>query len=227
MKKNTFNILKRTKEQKVNELRANNVIPGNVFGPGMDSIAVQFNRKEFNKLYIEIGESGIAYLKLEKKEVPAMIEEVQLTPVSGDVLHVSFKAINLSEKIRAEIPVELEGEFELPQAVLVRVRDEIEVEALPTNLPEKFIIDVTKLDTIGQSVTLNDLDFNQEEVDIIVGEEGMDAPVVLVQAVEEEEKEDIEETIETEIIGEEEKDIDEGVESKGDGQAAAQEKAEE
>jgi large subunit ribosomal protein L25 len=227
MKKNEFKIEKRDTQTRAKAIRNKGLVPGNVFGSDRDSTAVQFDQVKFNKLFLEIGESGIAYLKLEKEEVPVMIDEVQLAPVSGNVLHVSFKAIDLSEKIRAEIPVELEGEFEIPEAVLVRVRDQIEVEALPTDLPEKFVVDVSTLKKIGQSVTLDDLAFDQKKVSIIVGEEGMDAPVVLVQEVEEEVEEEIEETIETEIIGEEDEEGEDEVEAEGGAQVATHEKKEE
>jgi large subunit ribosomal protein L25 len=210
MKKHKFKIELRDVNQKPKKLRKKMITPGNLFGPQRDSQAIKFDKKKFEELYYQIGESGIAYLQVEDKEVPAMIEEVQRDPVSDLPLHVSFKAIDLTEKIRADIPIRFEGEFEVPEAVLVRVRDEIEVEALPTDLPEEFVVDLDQLEEIGQAITLEELDFDPDKVELIVGEEGITAPIVLVQEMEEEEEEP--EEIETEIIGEEEEELVEGEE---------------
>ena len=157
---------------------------------------------EFKKLYSEIGQSGVGYLQVDKtQQLPAMIDEVQLNPVTDEPIHVSFQVVDLAEKVRAEIPVELTGKFELPEAVLVTVKDEVEVEALPTDLPEKFVIDVEQLTAVGQSITLADLVYDRSKVEIILGDDGLEEAVVLVQEVEEE-PEEPEEPIETEIIGE-------------------------
>ncbi|MBD3250828.1 MAG: 50S ribosomal protein L25 [Candidatus Pacebacteria bacterium] len=220
MKKHTLKVSSRDLQSKLKSVRQQNLVPGNVFGSKIDSTPVQVETKALRKAYGQVGESGVLYLQLDKKEIPAMVEEVQFEPVSDDYLHVSFLAVDLTEKISSEIPVELVGKFEVPEAVLVTVRDEIEVEALPTDLPEKFVIDVEKLTEIGQSITLADLEYDREKVEIIVGEEGIEAPVVLVQEVEEEPEE--EEEIETTIIGEEE-----GAEVEGEAAPAQEAKPEE
>ncbi len=183
-----------------NQLRRQNLVPANIFQAKQPSRAIQLTVIDFNRLFKEVGEAGVAYLKLEKEEVPVMVEEVQFDPITDVAQHVSFQAVDLTQKTTAEIPVELVGEFDLPEAVVVPVRDMIEVEALPTDLPEKFVIDISSLTEIGQSITLADLEYDHDKVEIVVGEEGMEAPVVLVQEVEEEPEE--EEVIETEIIGE-------------------------
>lgn len=201
MTKKTFKVKARDTKTKPKRIRAEGLIPGNIFGPDIESQAIKFDEGDFGSLYNQVGESGLVYVVLNEKELPTMIDEVQVDPISMEPLHVSFKTIDLEEKTRAEIPIEFIGEFDLPEAVLVRVRDEVEVEALPTNLPEKFVVDVSELSEIGQSITLGDLEFDQDKVDIIVAEEGLEAPIVLVQEMEEEEEE--EEVIETEIIGEE------------------------
>jgi large subunit ribosomal protein L25 len=200
MSKHIATVVTRDLDKKLSDIRKVSV-PGNIFQKNTDSTPVELSKKEFIRLYGEVGESGVAYLKLEKKEIPVMIEEVQWHPVIDEPIHASFRAIDLTEKTEASIPVELVGEFDLPEAVLVTVRDEIEVEALPTDLPEKFEINVEQLTEIGQSVTLADLEYDREKVSLILGEEGEEAPVILVQEVEEEPEEP--EEIETEIIGEE------------------------
>jgi len=202
MKKTIAEVTKREITENLNQLRVQNV-PANIFESGKKSVSIKIDKKQLGDLYRRVGESGVAYLSLDNKEIPAMIEEVQWHPVSNDPIHVSFKVVDLKQKTEAFIPVELVGEFDLPEAVLVTVRDEVEVRALPADLPEKFVVNVEQLTEIGQSITLADLDCDKNKVEIMVGEEGEEAPVILVQEVKEEVVEEVEE-IETEIIGEEE-----------------------
>lgn len=203
MQKHKLDVQKREPNKNLTQLRLNHIVPANVFGADRESQSIQLDMRSFRQTYDEVGESNVAYLQLEDEEVPAMIEEVQKEPVSDVPIHVSFRVVDLKKTITSEIPIEIVGEFELAEAVLVVVRDEIEVEALPTDLPEKFEIDVSGLNEIGQSIDLKDLEYDADKVKILVGEGGMDAPVVLIQEVEEE-PEEPEEPIETEIIGEEE-----------------------
>lgn len=202
--KHNINVSTRKISQNLHQLRTSGVLPGNVFEAHKPSKAISLDLGEFKKLYSEIGQSGVGYLQVDKtQQLPAMIDEVQLNPVTDEPIHVSFQVVDLAEKVRAEIPVELTGKFELPEAVLVTVKDEVEVEALPTDLPEKFVIDVEQLTAVGQSITLADLVYDRSKVEIILGDDGLEEAVVLVQEVEEE-PEEPEEPIETEIIGEDE-----------------------
>jgi large subunit ribosomal protein L25 len=226
MKKYQIQAIKRDLATNVKQLRRDGSIPGNVFGAGRESQAVQFSTKSFKELFAQVGESGVVYLSLDKKEIPVMVDELQLDPITDEPIHVSFKAVSLLEKITAQIPVKTTGELDIPEAVLVTVRDEVEVEALPTDLPEKFEIDIAQLTAIGQSITLADLKYNRDKVEIVVGEEGLDAPVLLVQEVAEE-IEEVEEPVETEIIGEKEGEEAEETEVGDKTEAQTKEKEEE
>lgn len=213
MSKHTFKVKLRDKSKKNKQLRRKNIIPANIFGAGEESQAIQCKASDFAKLYREIGNTGLVYLKSEdlKKEVPALIDEIQYEPISDDVLHVAFKKVNLKEKIVSEVPIEFTGIVEIPETVVVHVRDSVEVEALPTDLPEKLVVDVSVLSEIGQSITLADLEFDKDKVTLVIGEEGEDAPVVLLQEV----KEEVIEEPEVELEGEE------ALEGEGEGEVAA------
>lgn len=218
MPKHTMVAKTRDLSKNLNQMRLSNILPGNLFEAHKPSRAISLDLHDFIKLFDEIGESNVGYLRVDGKgEVPIMIEEVQTNPVTDLPIHVTFQVVDLTEKVLAEIPVEIEGEFDLPEAVLVTVRDEVEVRALPTDLPEKFVVNVDELNEIGQAITLADLDYDSSKVEIVVGDEGLEAPVVLVQEVEEE-PEEPEEPVETEIIGEEE-DREELVEDGDDSEA--------
>lgn len=210
--------------KKVKQLRRELTVPGNVYGAKLGSQTIKFKLADFEQLYDAVGETSVIYLQLtnqddEKKEYPVLIDEVQLGPVSGQPLHISFKEVDLSKKIEAEIPLEVIGEFDISEAVMVQTRTSIEVGALPTDLPEKFVVDVSILEEIGQMITLADLDFDRDKVNLLEVEtdEDLEKPVVLVQEQREEEEEEVEAAPEdVEILGEDGEVIDEAAEGEED-----------
>lgn len=177
--------------KKPKQLRALGFIPANIYGED-GSLSIQLKQNDFTKLYNQVGESGLLYISVvgEKKLRPALIEEAQVDSLSGKHLHVSFHQVSLKEKITAEIPVEIEGEFKVDGGVMVQVKDIVEVEALPTDLPEKFVFSASVLTEIGQVITYKDLQYDKSKVTVLMGDGGEEEPLVIVQ----EQKEEVEET---------------------------------
>lgn len=193
MNKIIFKTNKRTKEEKPKKLRRDGVLPANIYGSNIKSQELSINPKNFEKLYDEVGDSGLFYIQIDdsKKQLPVLISEVQNNVLSGVPIHVSFRQVDLKDKIKAEISIEVTGEFGVKNAVLVTVRDTIEVEALPTDLPENFIINIESLTEVGQSISLQDLEYDKEKVEIVLGEElTMEDPVLIVQELKEEQEEE-------------------------------------
>jgi large subunit ribosomal protein L25 len=187
-------------QKKPKQLRKTGLIPANVYGEG-ESTGVQMDYFGFAKLYEEAGESSLVYLSIgdEKKPRPVLIEEVQVDPLTSKFIHVSFQQVSLKEKIITEIPVEIEGEFNVVGGVLVVVKDNVEVEALPTDLPETFVFYAEELTKIGQTITYKDLKIDRDKVSLILGDEGEDEPLIIVQ---EQREEVVEEEVVEEVEGE-------------------------
>ncbi len=215
--KTTFSVSLRDGKKTVKQLRREGILPINIYGESKDSIMAQCPLNKFIALHRKMGESGLVYLQVEdKKEIPALFDEIQTDPISGNFLHVVFQKVNLKEKIEAEIPLEFVGEVNVPNSVLVHVQDSVWVEALPADLPEKIVVDVAGLTEIGQSITLADLKVDRSKVTISVGEEmGDTEPVVILQEVKEEVAEEPtgEEPTEAEVIGKGEEKAEGGEES--------------
>lgn len=173
--------------KKSKNLRKEKLVPGNIFGAGMESHAVEVSEKTFSKLFLAAGETSLVYLSIdgENKEYPVLISDVQIHPTTGKMLHVSFHKVNLKEKVEADIKVETVGESEAVKAggVLVVSYNEIPVKALPTDLPENFTIDISPLKAIGDSLHMKDLVFDRSKIDVELDE---DEVLVSVQAQEEE-----------------------------------------
>ncbi len=142
--------------RKVNRLRKQGLIPANVFGNKINSYAVSVDNKEFTEVFKKSGETQI--IDLDGKSV--LVSNLQLDPVSGDVIHIDFRQVSLTEKIEAKIPVEVEGESPAEKqnlGTVVQQIHEIEVEALPSDLPEKVTVDASALTEVDQAIFVKDL----------------------------------------------------------------------
>lgn len=176
----------------VKKLRKELIIPANIMGMGQKSEAVLLESKDFYHHLESEGESGLLYLQIDgsKKNIPVLIEDIQLAPVDGSVVHVVFRRVNLLEKVTAEVPVETTGEFEVKNANLVLVTDSLEVEALPADLPESFVIDLSLFTEVGQNITIKDLVYDREKITILMTEEESENPIAMAQEQREEEPEE-------------------------------------
>jgi large subunit ribosomal protein L25 len=148
--------------RKVRKLRKEGLLPANIYGKKIKSLAVQLALKDFLPVWQKVGETGIVELKTggEKEIRPVLIHNVQVDPVSDLPLHVDFHQVDLKEKIISAIPVEIVGEspaVEQKIGILIQPLDEVEVEALPTDLPDQFMVNVGSLKEINQLITVSEL----------------------------------------------------------------------
>lgn len=190
--------------RKVKKLRREGVVPANIFGKKIKSEAIKIDNLEFEKVYKEVGETNILEIQMGKKKRPVLIHNVQLDPVTDTVLHVDFLQVDLKEKVTAQIPIEMVGEAPAEKqglGTIVQHMDEVEIEALPTDLPEKFEIDISDLSEVDQTIHLKDIEFDKKKIKL---EEDIERIVVKVEAMREEEEEPVpaEEVVEEEAKGE-------------------------
>lgn len=157
MSKHTLSFQTRTLTgRKVKSLRREGLTPAVVYGKKTKTESIQVNTKEFVKLFSQIGESTLVYLG----ERPTLVRDVTYDAVSGLPLHVDFLQVDLKEKVKANVPVKLVGEAPAEKdklGVLVQQLEEIEVEALPTDMPEHIEVDVAILTEVDQAIHVKDL----------------------------------------------------------------------
>lgn len=216
----TFNSQPRTLNgRKVRQLRSQGILPANIFGKGMSSISIQISRKDFAQLYTTAGETKVINLSVEgdSQTHPVLITEVQTDPLTDAPVHVDFRQVNLLEKISAPIPVELTGEAPATAQgnVVIQMLSEIEVEALPNDLPESFIVDISKLENVDDALFVSDLAFDRNKVTLQIESEAI---IVKVEAPAAEEEEPAQELTpdDVEITGEKPKDESETSSDDGD-----------
>ncbi len=155
--------------KKVKKIRAEGILPANLFGKDIKSNALQVQDKDFRKLFKEAGETGVVEVKVKEKIHPALIHNVQKHPVTGKILHIDFHKVNLKEKITANVPLKLSGESPAEKSglgLLLQTVNEIEVESLPTDIPSQIEIDVSKLEEVGNSIHISDLKIDRAKVEV-------------------------------------------------------------
>lgn len=146
--------------KKVKHLRREGILPANMFGKGIASTSLQLPLKEFEEVYKKVHETGLVDLDIEGETYPILIQNVHIHPTHHTPLHADFFKVNLKEKVKATIPIVPVGE---PKAVtdkigvLLQPLSEIEVEALPAELPEHIEVNVEGLDQLDSSMTVGEL----------------------------------------------------------------------
>lgn len=194
MSKHTFKADLRTiTGRKVKSLRKLGLIPAVVYGKQAKTANLQILAKDFGKLHSQAGESTLIYLQVigEKEERPVLIRQVVLDAVSESVLHVDFHQVNLKEKVKAAVPLKLVGESPAEKdhlGILVQQLTEVEVEALPTDMPEHFEVDVAGLVEVNQSILVKDIKV-PSKIEIITD------PTQIVAKIEHMAKEEVKEEV--------------------------------
>ncbi|MDQ3075582.1 MAG: 50S ribosomal protein L25 [bacterium] len=157
----TIKATKRDEAVKLDTLRKGGEIPAVYYGKGSKtSNSISIPAVEFKKIWAKAGESSAVQINTEKGNVDALIHEVQRHPITGEPIHVDFLVIDMNKKITVSVPVEFEG---VSQAVksglgsLVKVLHEVEIEALPKDLPHNLMVDISKLVTVEDNVFVSDI----------------------------------------------------------------------
>lgn len=145
--------------KQIKKLRREGILPGNIFGKNIKSTSVQVLLKDFGPVYKDAGSTGLVDLELDGKIIPVLIQDLQ-TDYKNNALHANFYQVNLKEKVKSAIPLEIVGE---PKAVtekiglLMNILSEVEVEALPEDLPENIEVNVEHLALVDDQITVADL----------------------------------------------------------------------
>jgi len=210
--------------RQVKQLRRDGLVPGVMYGHGFDPVHLQFAERSLTTLLSHVGGSQLVSIKIKGQKEPqmALVRDVQRDPIRGTVLHVDFYHVTMTERLRAEIPLLLEGEspaLAANEGILLQGISTIEVECLPGDLVDAIEVDLSELTEVGHSVQVADLAI-PAGIDVLTDPEEM---VAWVTAMAEEEVIEEEEALELEL-GELEG-LEEG-EVEGEGEEAAAEEEE-
>lgn len=146
--------------KKTKVMKSQGQIPAVVYGPGEKNISLTVDEKEFKKVLKVAGESSLVELLVDGVKKPVLIHEIQKNPVSDKIIHIDFYQADLKEEVEVAIPLVFEGsapaETDLG-GTLNKNMSEIEVKALPQNLPHQIVVNIDSLKTFEDHILVSDL----------------------------------------------------------------------
>ena len=202
--------------KKVKTLRREGMLPAVVYGHNIEPISISLDMRDALRTLDSISPSALVVLEIDGEKHYTLVRDKQRNPVRRSIIHVDFQAVSLTETVRADVNVNIIGEapaVETYLAIVVPSLEQLSIECLPTDLPDRIDVDISGLSEIGDSILVGDLTVPE-------GVEVMDDPeevvvVVIPQAAEEEEE-----------VEEEEVELEEGAEPEVVGKAEEREEVE-
>jgi len=194
--------------KQVKYLRQAGQVPGIIYGPKTEPVAVTLDARELDNLLVEAGGTSVVEVKVGKDTHQVLVRDVQRDILRGDLMHVDFYAVDMERVTRVEVPIVLVGESPIVASragIMLQGMNSIEVEGLPKDLVSEVTVDMEDLTEIGMLVTVGDL-YVPSELTVITDSSELVVKIDYL-ALEEEEEEELEEEglipedVEPEVIG--------------------------
>ncbi len=148
--------------KQVKRLRQQGLVPAVLYGHNVESVPVQVKRDELAQLLRRGGRAAIVELKMgRKRPISVAIKGMHIHPLSGELLHVDFYRVAAGEKLKMQVPLHFVGEAPVTKShevAIVRAVDQVEVECYPKDLPSFVSVDLNRLDDLGTSIRVSDLE---------------------------------------------------------------------
>lgn len=141
-------------------MRRSGKVPCVVYGSGTKTESITCDRSDLNRVYTKAGESTLVELSVGSKKVPVLIHELDLDPISGQIAHVDFYAVDMTKEIEAKVPVRFTGESVAVKdlgAIFVVVHEHVTVKCLPKDLPHELSADISGLKAFHDVITVGAL----------------------------------------------------------------------
>lgn len=169
--------------KKVRQLRRQGLLPGIVYGPAVEEpFPVMVNTHEFDRLYRGVGATTLVDLTLDDRKQTVFIRGVDRDPLGRELLHVDFYAPRLDELTTVIVAIQVVGELgSQVDGVLSYGRQDVEVRALPTAIPQQIEVDISALNEENRQILVSDLPVPEGCEIVTPGDEmvvGLTAPVL-------------------------------------------------
>ena len=186
------------------KLRRDGLLPCVLYGSEIDAVPITVKTVDLDKVMKEGGSNVLVKLKVGPQEYITLVREIQHHPVSREYLHADLHQISLKEKLQTMVPLHIVGEAlgTKDGGVLQQHHREIEVECLPTEIPEVIEVDISSL-VFGDSITVADLQA-VEGVEYLTETDTVLVSIVAPEAEEEPAEVEVDEEQEPALVGEEE-----------------------
>lgn len=179
----------RDKKDSLDKLREGGDLPAVFYGMGNEATSISISKIEFKKVWRKAGESSTVKITTPNGVYDVLIHDVQVNPVTDEPIHIDFLVIDMNKAIKVEVPLEFSGVSEVVKSgvgTLVKVLHEVEIEALPKDLPHSFIIDIASLIGLDSQILVSNIVLPKGVKMITKGEE-----VVASISAQKEEKEEV------------------------------------
>lgn len=179
---------KRDSSVKLDVLRKEGEIPAVFYGMGKDTTSISIPVVLFKKAWRQAGESSPVKVSLPDGDIDVLIHEVQVDPITSEPIHADFLVIDMKKKVQVSLPLEFVG---ISPAVksglgnLVKVLREVEIEGLPSELPQSLQVDISTLSTLEDQVYVSNI---KAPSGIVIITEGTEVAAAIVAQVEEKEE---------------------------------------
>ena len=161
MKREELRLSKRDiRGKKVKFLRRQGITPANLYGPKMESIALQAETPVLERLIAKVGRNAMITLRFDRKPRLVMIRDIQRDPLTDALLHIDLFQVEATHKVTVEIPLAFLGEApaaKSSQAMMIQNLTSLHVEGLPTDLPRRIEVDLSVLTEIGQAIHVGEI----------------------------------------------------------------------
>ncbi len=204
---NILTATKRSKNDNLGVIRNNGMIPGVVYGVRVENTMVSVSSIDFEKILKIAGESSTIVLEIKEEatkdktkdlstkaetsqKVDVLIHDIQVDPVKGNSRHIDFLAIDMNKAIIVKVPIEFIGLAPAEKdglGVLVKVLHELEIEALPKDLPHNVTVDVSVLLALSDQIHVKDIVVSKT----VTVKTHADEVVALIGAIKEEPVEEV------------------------------------
>jgi large subunit ribosomal protein L25 len=146
--------------KQVKVLRREGRLPCVIYGRGYKPTLITLDMREASRILPTITSSQLLVVEVHGKQHTTLVREKQREPVTGLLIHVDFLEVSLTERLHAKVQIEIVGESPAVKnfnGVMVHALEEIEVEALPGDLPERITVDISVLAEIGEAIHVRDI----------------------------------------------------------------------
>jgi large subunit ribosomal protein L25 len=176
--------------KKVKRLRRTGRLPATVYGHAIKSESIEVDARAFRHIYTSAGDNQLVDLVLDgNRPRPVLIYSTQIDPRRNTAVHVEFYQANLLEKLTARIPIHLIGESPATKLGLMVLSnlDTVELECLPTDLPQHIEVDISGLEDVGAAIHAGDLALDREKCELKTPDDEVIVHVVAPRAAVEDE----------------------------------------
>ncbi len=185
--------------KQVKAMRREGLLPAVIYGRGFEPKVISLNYHDATRVLPGVSSSHLIEVEIEGQPHTVLVRERQFHPVTDNMLHVDFQEISMTERLRTTVSIILDGDVPAVKnynGVIVTGQEELEVECLPEDLPERITVDMSVLKNIGDAIYVRDLVLSSK-VDVLTDSDEM--VVLVTEPLSEVEVEEVEEAVEEEV----------------------------